>query len=101
MRWFKKGPGTVIGTACKMARISKTAGGAKRRGIIMSVFPSLSKRLERFTLRNVLSEIERWLETGRSVFQEELAEFHHAAGPPCTVNPWLRYISASLSAQPT
>jgi uncharacterized coiled-coil protein SlyX len=73
--------------ARKMARTSKTAAGAKRRGIIMSVLASLSKRLERFTLRDVLSEINRWLETGRSVFQEELAELHHATGPPGTANP--------------
>ena len=48
---------------------------------------SLSKRLERFTLRNVLSEIDRWLKTGRSVFQEELAELHHATGRLRTANP--------------
>jgi hypothetical protein len=72
--------------ARKMARTSKTAGGAKRRGIIMSVLASLSKRLERFTLGTVLAEIDRWLETGRSVFQEELAELHHATGPPCAVS---------------
>ena len=53
--------------ARKMARTSKTAAGAKRRGIIMSVLASLSKRLARFTLRDVLSEINRRLETGRSV----------------------------------
>ncbi len=73
--------------ARKMARTSKTAAGAKRRSVIMSVLASLSKRLERFTLRNVLSEIDRWLERGRSVLQEALAELHHATGPPCTVNP--------------
>ena len=73
--------------ARKMARTSKTAVGAKRRSVIMSVLVSLSKRLERFTLGNVLSEIDRWLERGRSVFQEELAELHHATGPPCAVCP--------------
>ncbi len=61
--------------ARKMARTSKTAAGAKRRGIIMSVLASHWKRLERFTLGNVLSEIDRCLETGRSVSQEELAEY--------------------------
>ena len=61
-----------------------------RRGIIMSVLASRSKRLERFTLGNVLSEIDRWLETGRSVFQEELAALHHATGPLCAVSPYLR-----------
>jgi hypothetical protein len=70
--------------ARKAARTSKTENGAKRRGVIMSVLASLSKRLKRFTLGNVLSEINRWLLAGRSVFQEELAKLHHATGPPST-----------------
>jgi len=68
--------------ARKAARTSKTQRGAKRRGIIMSVLASLSKRLERFTLSNLLSEIQRWLEAGCSVFQQELAQLHPATGPP-------------------
>jgi len=68
--------------ARKAGRTSKTQRGAKRRGIIMSVFASLSKRLERFTLSNLLSEIERWLHAGCSVFQQELARLHPATGPP-------------------
>ena len=70
--------------ARKAARTSKSEKGAKRRGVIMSVLASLSKRLDGFTLGNVLTEINRWLETGRSVFQEELAKLHHATGPPST-----------------
>ncbi len=70
--------------ARKAARTSKTERGAKRRGVIMSVLASLSKRLDGFTLGNVLTEIDRWFETGRSVFQEELAKLHHATGPPST-----------------
>jgi len=73
--------------ARKAARTSKTERGAKRRGIIMSVLASLSKRLERFTLSNLLSEIERWLAAGRSVFQKELAKLHHATGPPSPARP--------------
>lgn len=70
--------------ARKATRTSKSAKGAERRGIIMSVLASLSKRLERFTLGKVLSEIEHWFETGRSVFREELAALQ-AASP--TVPP--------------
>ena len=70
--------------ARKAARTSKSEKGARRRGVIMSVLASLSKRLDGFTLGNVLTEINRWLETGRSVFQEELAKLHHATGPPST-----------------
>jgi len=59
--------------ARKATRTSKTENGAKRRGVIMSVLASLSKRLEHFTLGTVLSEINHWLETGQSVFRAELA----------------------------
>jgi hypothetical protein len=65
--------------ARKTARTSKTEAGAKRRGIIMSVLASLSKRLEKFTLGNVLAEINRWIEAGQSVFQEELASLPAAS----------------------
>jgi hypothetical protein len=58
--------------ARKATRTSKTESGAKRRSIIMSVLASLSKRLEPFTLGSVLTEINRWFETGISVFREEL-----------------------------
>ena len=64
--------------ARKAARTSKTERGAKRRSIIMSVLASLSKRLERFTLGNVLSEVSRWIETGSSVFREELTKLQPA-----------------------
>lgn len=65
--------------ARKAARTSKSDRGAKRRGVIMSVLASLSKRLERFTLGNVLSEIDRWLESGQSVFREELDQLQQTA----------------------
>jgi hypothetical protein len=65
--------------ARKTARTSKTEAGAKRRGVIMSVLASLSKRMEKFTLGNVLAEINRWIEAGQSVFQEELASLPPAS----------------------
>lgn len=73
--------------ARKTARTSKTDAGAKRRGVIMSVLASLSKRLEKFTLGNVLAEINRWIEAGQSVFREELASlpaasFDSSRSPP-------------------
>jgi hypothetical protein len=59
--------------ARKATRTSKTDSGAKRRGIIMSVLASLSKRLEHFTLGSLLSEINDWYETGQSIFRKEAA----------------------------
>ena len=64
--------------ARKAARTSKTESGARRRGVIMSVLASLSKRMEHFTLGSVLAEINRWIETGQSVFREQLASIQAA-----------------------
>ena len=47
----------------------------------MSVLASLSKRMEHFTLGSVLAEINRWIETGQSVFREELASIQAATAP--------------------
>ena len=66
----------------KGARTSKTADGAQRRGVILTVLASLATRFQRFTLDNLLSEVTRWWETGRSIFQQELAELHQPNAPP-------------------
>jgi len=68
--------------ARKATRTSKTAAGAKRRGVIMSVLTSLSKRHTPFTLASVLSEIDRWVEAGQSIFREELATLQAASRAP-------------------
>ncbi len=65
----------------KGARTSKTADGAQRRGVILTVLASLATRFQRFTLDNLLSEVTRWWETGRSIFQKELAELHQPNVP--------------------
>jgi len=66
----------------KGARTSKTARGAKRRGTIVTVLASLQTRISNFTLSNVLAEIDRWLETGHSLFQQELQAMHADLPPP-------------------
>jgi transposase len=73
--------------ARKAARTSKTERGAKRRGVIMSVLASLSKRLEQFTLGSVLLEINHWFETGQSVFREELGKLQAATAAPSRAPP--------------
>lgn len=60
----------------KGGRTSKTPDGAKRRGVIMTVLASLRTRFERFTLDNILLEIQRWFEQGRSIFDAELQKAH-------------------------
>ena len=73
--------------ARKATRTSKTETGARRRGVIMSVLASLSKRMEHFTLGSVLAEINRWMETGQSVFREELASLQAATTAPSKPPP--------------
>ena len=63
----------------KGGRTSKTAAGAKRRSVIMTVLASLRTRISQFTLKNVIAEISRWVDAGQSIFQTELAAAR--AGP--------------------
>lgn len=58
--------------ARKTGRTSKTTNGAKRQSIISSVLQSIGKQLEAFTLAGVIAEATRWLQRGRSCFQEML-----------------------------
>jgi hypothetical protein len=68
----------------KGARTSKTALGAKRRGTIVTVLASLQTRISNFTLSNVLMEIDHWLESGSSLFQQELQAIRAAHPPPAS-----------------
>lgn len=54
--------------ARKATRTSKSDNGAKRRGIIMTVFASLQKRIEAFTLKNILDLVEKSLNQGIALF---------------------------------
>ena len=66
----------------KGARTSKTADGAQRRGVILTVLASLATRFQHFTLDNLLSEVTRWWETGWSIFQRELSGLLQPHAPP-------------------
>lgn len=66
----------------KGGRTSKTDRGAERRGIIMTVLATLNTRFECFTLETLLAEINRWVDTGISLFQAELDEIKQAHAPP-------------------
>jgi hypothetical protein len=52
-------------------RTSKTAVGAHRRSVIVSVLESLRANLKEFTLANVLKEIGRWMAERISLFREQ------------------------------
>jgi transposase len=52
----------------KAGRTSKTAAGAHRRSVIVSVLESLRANLETFTLASVLEEVGRWMNEGISLF---------------------------------
>lgn len=66
----------------KGGRTSKSEHGAQRRSIIMTVLATLNTRFKQFTLDNLLAEVARWLEIGRSTFQLELAGMQKANAPP-------------------
>jgi hypothetical protein len=54
--------------ARKSGRVSKTAKGAKRRSTILSVFGSLKRRMEQFTLGNLLKVVFDAYDLGVSLF---------------------------------
>jgi transposase len=59
-------------TARKTGRTSKTMHGARRQTIVTSVLESLRLYLTSFTLPNVIEEVQGWMATGRSCFEELL-----------------------------
>jgi transposase len=55
----------------KAGRTNKTAKGAHRRSVIVSVLQSLRANLENFSLTTVLEEAVRWMNEGLSLFAEQ------------------------------
>jgi transposase len=55
----------------KAGRTNKTAAGAHRRSVIVSVLESLRANLESFTLSRVLEEVQRWMAEGVSLFRRQ------------------------------
>ena len=71
----------------KGARTSKTDSGAKRRSIIVTVLASLQTRIAKFTLANMLAEVGRWMDTGKSLFELEHEAIQANRPPPTHVEP--------------
>jgi DNA-binding protein H-NS len=65
-------------------RTNKQPKGAKRQTIISSVLRTLGKQLHEFTLANVLAEIQRWAECGRSCFTDQANAAGLNRSPPDT-----------------
>lgn len=55
----------------KAGRTNKTAAGAHRRSVIVSVLQSVRANLENFSLTSVLEEIGRWMQEGMSLFAKQ------------------------------
>jgi transposase len=55
----------------KAGRTNRTASGAHRRSVIVSVLESLRVNLETFNLRTVLEEVGRWMQEGISRFAQQ------------------------------
>lgn len=66
----------------KGGRTSKSEPGAKRRSILMTVLATLNTRFPKFTLEQLLSEVQGWIKQGCSIFQLELSEWEKANPPP-------------------
>jgi hypothetical protein len=57
--------------ARKAARTSKSDKGAKRRGIIMTVFASLQKRWNDFSLAKIVATVQECIQMGSTIFTPE------------------------------
>jgi transposase len=55
----------------KAGRTNKTATGARRRSVIVSVLESLRANLPTFNLTSVLEEVGRWMKEGISLFSKQ------------------------------
>lgn len=66
----------------KAGRTSKTAAGAQRRSVIVSVLESLRANLEQFTLASVLAEVQNWLDEGISLFARQWQAYTAGAKAP-------------------
>ena len=55
----------------KAGRINRTAAGAHRRSVIVSVLESLRVNLQSFNLASVLEEVSRWMTEGISLFARQ------------------------------
>ena len=55
----------------KAGRTNRTAAGAHRRSVIVSVLESLRANLQTFTLPTVLQEVGRWMKEGISLFARQ------------------------------
>jgi hypothetical protein len=66
----------------KAGRTSKTAAGAQRRSVIVSVLESLRANLAEFTLASVLAEVRHWMDGGVGLFTRQW----QAMATPATVD---------------
>ena len=62
----------------KAGRTNKTAKGARRRSVIVSVLQSLRANLENFSLQRVLEEVSKWMKEGISLFAKQWQELEAA-----------------------
>jgi transposase len=64
----------------KANRTNKTATGAHRRSVIVSVLESLRLNLKDFSLTTVLEEVTRWMQKGVSLFAAQWQAHQSAPG---------------------
>ncbi|MCX7388634.1 MAG: hypothetical protein NTX48_18375, partial [Planctomycetales bacterium] len=62
---------------------------------------SLQTRIAKFTLANMLAEVGRWMDTGKSLFELELEAIQSKRAPPTPNRAGLMSVSLSLTATQT
>jgi hypothetical protein len=65
----------------KAGRTSKTAAGARRRSVIVSVLESLRANLSSCTLASVVAEARRWMQAGCSLFSQQWQALTQPSSP--------------------
>jgi transposase len=71
----------------KAGRTSKTAAGAHRRSVLVSVLDSLRANLATFTLASVLEEVGRWMNEGVSLFARQWQAIQDSSDSEAAVLP--------------
>ena len=66
----------------KAGRTNKTAHGAHRRSVIVSVLQSLRLNLKEFRLTTVLEEVTRWITEGVSLFAAQWQNLQETEATP-------------------
>jgi hypothetical protein len=87
--------------ARKTGRTSKSLFGARRQSILTSVLESLRLYLKKFTLANVIEEVNSWTEQGLSCFTKLLNKMNLALPKTSVLNRLFPKVEAEPELKPS